>query len=764
MHFWLASSSAASFSMDAKQYNISKFLSESKQYVAPVYQRNYAWLAEDQCQTLWDDLIDLYTGRSSKHFLGSVVLVTLEDSLSRNFVIDGQQRLTTLMLLTMAFRDFYAERRGNSEYGEDWAKAKPFDVKNLLLLNGVNNKLELNGDDQAIFSKLLRSVPLETFDYTERRSNIYLNYMFFRNCLEQGVNNGVSGLSVKDVVALWGKLRSGFELAVIVLGSADDPQRVFESLNSTGLDLQASDLIRNYVLMSTNGDEELQDNLYNTYWQQFEELFPANDSTKLTDFFLTLLSIKQLLVGTNLAASNALYSTFKRFYPNKDSSKVLGYAEELLHYGVCYARIMGWREELDPAFKSFFADLQWLQGSTRNPLYSLVLFLYYSYDCKKNLSHDEVLAVFRKILSYAVRRAVCTRDSKQLDRFRSIMFHGLGKCNDGNGNLMEQLTLNFSEAVYRHIFPNDEEFELCLKTEDLYNTNAVLRIGRFVLTRLAGLDSSYDAETLKGMTIEHIMPQNENLREEWRQSLGDDWRGIQDLWLHRLGNLTLSFENSELSDKPFTDKVAIYRTSNVPVLNDFICKCQHWTPVEMEARGRVLAQQALHKWSMPDLVDYDELYAKQFKDKSIRKSQQLTLADYCGTSELLLNALKALDEQLSKNLGAGDPEKSGFICSLNTREYIEYIVFPHPVAIVKTDVQLNKVQLWLRCSHDLLPVEQQHAFERSEDISPWHGNEVMLSFNVTADEAEMQHTMRDVYFHLDKALACLNQQLQAGTL
>lgn len=173
MHFWLASSSAASFSMDAKQYNISKFLSESKQYVAPVYQRNYAWLAEDQCQTLWDDLIDLYTGRSSKHFLGSIVLVTLEDSLSRNFVIDGQQRLTTLMLLTMAFRDFYAERRGNGEYGEDWAKAKPFDVKNLLLINGTNNKLELNGDDQAVFSKLLRAVPLETFEPTDQRSNIY---------------------------------------------------------------------------------------------------------------------------------------------------------------------------------------------------------------------------------------------------------------------------------------------------------------------------------------------------------------------------------------------------------------------------------------------------------------------------------------------------------------------------------------------------------------------------------------------------------------
>lgn len=748
--------------MDAKQYNISKFLSEFKQYVAPVYQRNYAWLAEDQCQTLWDDLIDLYTGRSSKHFLGSIVLVTLEDSFSRNFVIDGQQRLTTLMLLTMAFRDFYAERCGNIEYGEDWFKAAPFDVKNLLLLNGTNSKLELNGEDQEVFSKLLRSVPVETFKPEEKRSNIYLNYQFFLTCLKQGVKNDASNLSVKEIGALWGKLRTGFELAVIVLGSADDPQRVFESLNSTGLDLQASDLIRNYVLMSTNGDEVLQDKLYNSYWQQFEELFPANDSTKLTDFFLTLLSIKQLLVGTNLAANDALYNTFKRVYPNKDSSEVLGYAEELLHYGVCYARIMGWREEVDPDFRSFFADLQWLQGSSRNPLFSLVLFLYYSYDYKKSISHDDVLIVFRKILSYAVRRAVCTRDSQQLDRFRSIMFYSLGKCS--NGNLMEQLSLNFSEAVYRHIFPNDEEFELCLKTEDLYNTNKVLRIGRFVLTRLAGLDSSYEAERLKGMTIEHIMPQNENLREEWRQSLGDDWRGVQDLWLHRLGNLTLSFENSVLSDKPFTDKVACYRASNIPVLNDFVCKCQHWTPVEMEARGRGLAQQALQKWSMPDLVDYDELYAKQFKDKSIRKSQQLTLADYCGTSELLLNTLKALDDQISKKLGVDDPEKSGFVCSLNTREYIEYIVFPHPIAMVKTDVQRSTVQLWLRCAYDLLPLEQQLAFERSEDIYSWNGREVKLSINVTTDEAEMQHTMHEVYFHLDKALACVNQQLQAGAL
>lgn len=748
--------------MDVKQYNISDFLNEAKQYVAPVYQRNYAWLAEEQCQTLWDDLIDLYTGRSSKHFLGSVVLVTLEDSLSRNFVIDGQQRITTLMLLIMAFRDFYKKRCGNSQYGEDWAKAEPFDVKNLLLINGDSNRLELNGDDQVVFSKLLRSVPLETFKPTEQRSNIYLNYKFFCNCLEQGVSDA-SNLSVNDVEALWGKLDEGFELVVIVLGSADDPQRVFESLNSTGLDLQASDLIRNYVLMSTNGDDALQDNLYNTYWQQFEDLFPANDSTKLTNFFLTLLSIKQLLVGSNLAANNALYNTFKRFYPNKDSSEVLGYAEELLHYGVCYARIMGWREEIDPNFRAFFADLQWLQGSTRSPLFSLVLFLYYSYDYKKSLSYDEVLAVFRNILSYAVRRAVCAYDGRQVDRFRTIMFHGLGKCNDGDGNLMEQLTLNFSEAVYRHIFPNDEEFELCLKTEDLYNINAVLRIGRFVLTRLAGLDSSYDAEKLRGMTIEHIMPQNENLREEWRQSLGDDWRSIQDLWLHRLGNLTLSFENSELSDKPFMDKVAIYRTSNIPVLNDFVCKCQHWTPSKIEARGRILAQQALQKWSMPDLVDYEELRAKQFAKKRKSKSSKKSLAEYCGTSEPLLNSLKELDDKLRRYLG-DDNLNSGFTCSFSSFGYIEYAVYPNTVAVVKPDVQCNEVQLLLHCDYDLLPEKQQLAFERSKDMMAWQGKEVKLSFKVTEDEATMQRTLSDVCFHLDKALACVNQQLRAGTL
>lgn len=747
--------------MDAKPFTIRGFFKENKQYVAPVYQRNYAWMADQQCQALWSDLLSLSTKVKAKHFLGSVVIIQLDDSLGRNFVIDGQQRLTTIQLLLIAMRDYVLERKAADTSGESqWVQRGDgvvSAIKDMILTNANECKLELNGDDKDVFSNLVREVPHDIFTPQEQCTNVFLNYHFFLERLRQGFSSSAAsdGVSFEQLSALWKSLNSGMEIACIVLSERDNPQRVFESLNSTGLDLQASDLIRNYVLMSSDGNDKQQKELFDKYWHPFEQLFPVNDSTHLTNFFLNLVTLKQLLIGRKeLNKNGELYQTFKEFYCNDPQQGALVYAPELLHYGVCYARMMGWQTEENPKLAALFADMFWLKGSVRNPFYAVMLYLYYCYrypQGQASLQLDELLQFGHQIVSFMVRRAVVSRESRDLTKLRDALFIDLAVA----PNLAEQVKVNFSLTVLNDTFPKDAEFELALKGVDIYNTNTTLHLCRFLLTRLAQLDV-FNPSDLAKMTIEHILPQNKDLKKPWQQELGSNWPEVQELWLHRLGNLTLTFENSELGDRPFADKLDFYRKSNIRYLNDSVVNNEHWTSVEMESRNRVLAQRCLELWPMPETVDLEEL-SKHKRSARGGKRKQVNLADFCGTSQSLLGCLKELDNQVQSHL----KEQLGFQRFLKLDfDLIEYCAYSHTLAVLQPDKDSETIKLWLHCYYDNLPDEVKDMVNISSDWVSWQGDEVLMEFNTDADIKDLMAS----YFTLGKALDAIKHQIRAGLI
>lgn len=739
--------------MDAKSSTIAAFLSENKQYVAPVYQRNYAWLAQNQCQALWNDLLSLTSNSKSKHFLGSVVIIKLDDSLGRNFVIDGQQRLTTIQLILVAIRDYVREcqesdKKGQtawSESGDDFVES----IHELLFNNSDECKLELNGDDSKVFSKLVRGLSHNTLTAIDKSTNVFLNYQYFLERLRHGLADDAdhNGVSFAELSNLYRWLTKGFEIACIVLESRDNPQRVFESLNSTGLDLQASDLIRNYVLMSSDGNEAQQKELYDKYWHPFEQLFPPNDSTPLTNFFLTLVVLKQLASGIKddaLAKPNELYITFKRFYCNDSEQGALVYARELLQYGICYARIMGWQQEEDRTLAKIFADIKWLEGSASNAFYAVVLYLYYCYQTKREgFGRNEFIQACQYIVSCMVRRAVCSRKSQDSRKLRGMLFADLAEPN----NLSEQLNINFSTALDDDAFPKDAEFEYSIKTIDLYHTNLTLRLCRFVLTRLAEMNRT-NTKALENMTIEHILPQNKNLNEAWQKELGSDWQSLQELWLHRLGNLTLTFENSELGDRPFVEKLGFYRKSAITFINDYVVKCEHWTPEQMEERGKLLAERSLVLWPMPQTVEHSKIKSKV----TSRKRTSRTLADYCGTSQTLLETLKEINQQIQGSWS----DLKGFKC-LMKQELIEYCAYSQTLAIIKPDSANGVAKLWLHCYYNELPDEVQHEVSLSSDWVSWKGDEVSIDLDSTAEKP----TLLACYYMLSKALDSIKHQFNA---
>ena len=707
--------------MDVKSSTVVEFLSENKQYVAPVYQRNYAWVADKQCMVLWKDLVNLAANPESKHFLGSIVIIKLDDSLDRNFVIDGQQRLTTVQLLLMAMRDYVKERNAedtdSNETVTEWKEAAtdfiPF-VGGMLLTNSGENKLELNGKDNEVFSKLVNGLSEKKLSTQEKVTNVFLNYKFFLEQLYAGLDSSESskGVSCAELQSIIQCLIDGFEISCIVLENRDKPQRVFESLNSTGLDLQASDLIRNYVLMSSDNNQEQQDEIFTQYWHPFEELFPRNDSTHLTNFFLALVAIKQLLSGQKtLRKVGELYQTFKHYYQNDKERGALVYAQELWQYGDCYAKIMGWKQEDDRELSLIFADMRWLKGSDRNPFYSLVLYLYYSYETnRENFSRNEFIQACRNVVSFIVRRAVCSREGRDLNKLRGVLFTDLSTAT----NLSEQIDINFSRAVLEDTFPKDLEFEHALKTTDLYKLNRSLDLCRFVLTRLEGLNIKNSSD-MSRMTIEHILPQNENLNEAWQKELGREWKGIQSLWLHRLGNLSLTFDNSGISDKPFIDKLEYYRKSDINYLNEYVVTCSHWTSEEIYTRGEILAEKCIELWSLPDTVPLEKIA----KAKKGGKRKTSSLADYCGTSQSLLTVLKIVDQYIQRGLG----DLAGYK-RLFKRDFIEYCAYSHSLAIIQPDINNQTLKVWLHCNYNDLSTDKSSVFSRSHSWGIWHAEEV----------------------------------------
>ena len=557
--------------MNAQDLPLTQLLDGAKQFIVPIFQRDYSW-GTKHCQQLWNDILRVGGDPNARaHFLGSVVYIAAEDNaaaIPRWLVIDGQQRLTTVTLLLTALRDQLIAAPSDDE-----TLPSPEEVEDRFLRNRHGkgerrSKLMLRrADNDALSALMSGQTPASDSAEVVRE-----NYEFFRERLAEAdvgrVYAGIAKLVIVDVSLTRGH---------------DDPQMIFESLNSTGLDLTQADLIRNFVLMRL--DDELQTRLYEDYWRPIELAFGNRYRSEFDKFCRDFLVLK--LKPSKQLRADAIYHHFRGFFHAESAHRsvedVLG---ELRRFAGYYVRFSLGREA-DPLFAGAANHLRGLV-EVASPLMLRL------HDCHERTGQFDS-AAFKEAIelleSYVFRRSACDMQTRNLYQ----VFASLAYRVRDNAPL-----LSLKVAIYRggkkRRFPSNIEFSDALETRDVY----AMRTCTYLLDRLEN-DSKEKIDT-SSFTIEHVLPQNENLLPAWREMLGDDWKTIQETWLHRLGNLTLTGYNAEYSDRSFDEKKAMPKGFNdSPLrLNRFVREQARWTAAEIEARGKALAQQAVRVW--PALV------------------------------------------------------------------------------------------------------------------------------------------------------------------
>jgi uncharacterized protein with ParB-like and HNH nuclease domain/predicted transport protein len=586
--------------MNAQDLPFTQLLDGAKQFIVPIFQRDYSW-GTKHCLQLWDDVIRVGKDANAKwHFIGSVVYVAAEDNaagISRWLVIDGQQRLTTLSLLLIALRNKIS-KAGEGELPETLPTVEAVDDYYLRNRHGKGdrrNKLALRRIDQETLAALVDGKDLPK-PASER---VQENFEFFAEQIKEAdlevVYSGIKKLVIVDVSLVRGQ---------------DDPQMIFESLNSTGLDLTQADLIRNFVLMRQDADVQTQ--LYQDYWQPIEKAFGARYRTDFDNFVRDYLTLA--LKPSKQFREEDIYHQFRTFfYAASKNQKIAEILADIKRYGDYYAAFSLGLEE-DAKLKAPFQRLRSLV-EVASPV---VLRLYHCHKQAKTLSLDEFVEATELLESYVFRRGVCEMQTRSLGQIFASLAYRIKESEP-----LLSLKVALARQGDARCFPTDDQFGLALETRDIYH---MTRTRNFLLDRLEN-DSDEKIDT-SGFSVEHVMPQNENLRPEWQAMLGADWKTIQQTWLNRLGNVTLTAYNSEYSDRPFDEKKTLKDKDGKDVgfnssplrLNKFIREQPKWTEEEIEQRGKEWAERALKIWQ-PLVVDAAAVKKAELEDKKAQAAK-----------------------------------------------------------------------------------------------------------------------------------------------
>jgi predicted transport protein len=559
--------------MKAIDRQFAKIINGTTQFVIPVFQRDYTW-SEAQCDQLWRDVISVGQGEIERgHFLGSVVYVSTGDSFAgftRWLLIDGQQRLTTLTLLLAALRDHIGSSAWTgTENGPTVRRVDNYFLKNTDEDGQRRYKLVLRRHDNDTLHAILDGA-----EFPNNPSGpIRENYEFFRERLTQAdpehVYRGLGRLVVVDVM---------------LDRKADDPQLIFESLNSTGVDLTQSDLIRNFILMRL--PEREQTDLYEGYWSKVETLFRGSERV-FDSFMRDYLALQTQ--ATRQEKADEIYFAFRRHFAAVESNtqSLSTVLKEILRYARYHAAF-----SLGVGAPARLAEpLKRLRRLVDVPA-PLIMRLFECYQGAATLSENDFIAAVALLESYVFRRAICGEQTRGYWQVFATIAYRID-----TEQPLTSLKVALARQADTYRYPTDEEFRKALEERDIY----AKRVCFDLLARLQN-EGNNEPEEVSDYSIEHIMPQNENLRPEWREMLGEDWRAVQAEWLHRLGNLTLTGYNSTYSDRPFLEKKTIpggFAESSVR-LNRFVREQDQWTKAEMEQRGKTLAARAIEIW--PGLV------------------------------------------------------------------------------------------------------------------------------------------------------------------
>lgn len=551
------------------------FDGSDKRFIIPLYQRNYDW-KEENCEQLFQDLLKLHHSERKNHFFGSIVS-NIQSGTEDRLIIDGQQRITTVSLMLIAMVNAYKvgdiqatdsklvdkifKRYLVDEYQEDERKVKLKPIKK----------------DMDAFDSLL----YKPKDQYIKGSNVTRNYEFFYDKIIK------SGLTMDELFETIKKL----EVINIKLDEDDDPQLIFESLNSTGLDLSEADKIRNYLLMSLAPAE--QDDLYTRYWNPIEESTKYDPSSFVRDY----LTMKQGKIGR----IDKIYFIFKEYAENEMASRA-ELLEEMYHYAKIYAQIdnadMG-SDKIDRKLN----QVRTLDSTVAYPFYMA----FFDYAEKNSLSDEEKYRVLDIVESYWARRIICNLPSNALNKVFATLhrdiINNLSKAIEGtNPTYTDVLIYLLLKKGRSSVFPKDDEVKEDFATRQVYKMPTNLRM--FILERMENRDSNECHDVVKQLTektvsIEHIMPQT--LSDKWKEALGEEWERIHQQYLHTMANLTLTGYNSQYSNLTFIEKRDMEKGFNDSAfrLNNYVKSCSQWTEAEMKQRQHDLLDVFMHLWPMP---------------------------------------------------------------------------------------------------------------------------------------------------------------------
>ncbi|MGN8386543.1 GmrSD restriction endonuclease domain-containing protein [Helicobacter pylori] len=664
--------------MEAEATTLLRFFEENQnnQFVIPIYQRVYSW-EKEQYEQLWDDIIKIGgNDKMNGHFIGSILYVRNGNTHSSPLlIIDGQQRLTTITLLFIALRNHLSDEVKILE------KFSRKEIESYL----INNNKDGDKKFRLILSESDKDTLLSLIDKNKRKPSepsvkIVENFKLFEKWISENTDK------LETIV-------KGLEKLMIVYialdKEKDDPQLIFESMNSKGIELTQVDLIRNYIIMETETEEKQKD-FYNGYWRAMEEDFKQNET--LFDRFVR----HYLMIKTGKIPNiKKVYGAFKD-YQQKEGIEIEDLLKDLQKYCGYFCQI-AFKKEADKDLNkalSFLVDLE------MDVVYPLLLELYSDYK-DGVLSKQDFIPIIALTESYICRRAVCGLGTNSLNK----IFPSFTKKIDKK-QYLKSVEKHFGSLKGKQRFPNNDEFKDLFITIDFYK----LQKNKYFFERLENFDTNEPVNTEKCDT-EHIMPQTLNL--EWERDLGENFEAIHEKYLHTIGNLTLTGYNSEYSNKSFQEKQGMeggFKDSPLK-LNQSLKDLESFGEKEIEKRANDLADWALKIWTYPKLeAETLEEYKpkKEKKEKKERKKEKeeyklrkekkvYDLSSYKFSPhsrelfDILRKEIKALDERVTEKFN---------------QEYISYMFDKNFVDIV---VQTKDLKLYLNMPFNELQDEKNLA-------------------------------------------------------
>ena len=551
-----------------------------KCFVIPVYQRNYDWKKE-QCQQLFDDIIGILTRNQKTYFIGSIVSIYDEEASSNGeyVIIDGQQRITTLSLFLLAIHNLL----DSNEITSTTPSLKD-QIKDTYLVNKYSEgekriRLKPIKDDNKAFLKLFNS----DIDEHIADSNITSNYLYLSTRIKEAVESGIS------IDQLYDAIKRLMIVDIKLKRGEDNPQLIFESLNSTGKQLEEADLVRNFILMDKA--PRTQEKFYEQFWHPIEK----NTDYRVGDFLRDYLTYS----SGKTPRKDRVYLEFKLFVTEKCKTDEIR-LEELLKDLLLFSKFYHQFLFFDSPDESVNATLRRIARLQVTVAYPFLLDVFHAWS-DKIIDAEGVAFILATIESFVFRRLICNVPTNALNKIFATLGRNIRKVPSHTTQYVDIFSHYITAGSSSNRFPNDIEFAAELKKRDVYNLKSKNRIHLYERLENHNNREAVDVENLieasmEGLTFEHIMPQT--LTSKWKDELGEQYALIHEQYLHTLGNITLTAYNSELTNKPFLEKLNKengLRSSRL-WLNQNLHQLNAWGETEITDRASLLAGRAVQIW------------------------------------------------------------------------------------------------------------------------------------------------------------------------